>query len=205
MVEIHINGSAIKYERLVWGELYEGTKVALIAAGVAESEWFPSVPVQMPSRPGKIERRFRFPREDGMTVVRMLPPYQRGIWSVSVYCSNEQKEGCREQSWAELAAARAEQERIQFQREEEEEKRKVAAAINILPPFRPGSMSESERHHMRVLRELRDTHREMIMDLALSLLANPYDAPAKQDNIAAEQRANGLKLVVDNTDDSRAR
>lgn len=163
-------------------DFYEGTKSALIAAGVCKAEWFPAAPVLF-NRLGKIKRAFNI--VDGDTEVRLRDHHERGCWSVSISVSPEE---CAKRS------AKFEEE----SREREEESRRLAQAdfseklaqrLAALPPFLPGSMSKGEIHSMRIFRALNGADRDFIVVMAESLLVKHVDAA---------EPSRKLRLVVDN-------
>lgn len=69
---------------------------------------------------------------------------------------------------------------------------RLPGIIRSLPPFLPGSMSEAEKHHMRVLRGLTEERREIVMEFTERALAR-----SAGDVKPAKPRP-GPHLVVDN-------
>jgi hypothetical protein len=165
---------------------YTAKKETLIAAGIARAEWFPPVPVPIPNRPGKFQRSFIVETERGD--VDLTENQATEKWTVGLpVCDEEQQR--RDAEW------RAQIELRQAEHESREEAERLAAlkvALRSLPPFVPGSMSEAERHHMRILRGLDDEHREHLIDLAERMLT----VPSNQPRLGPERR--GLQLVIDN-------
>lgn len=68
-----------------WGDRYEGRKNALIEAGVAKAEWFPTV--QPKDKYGRTKRTFEF--SDGDRDIRMRDRNGIGYWSLSIRLTGE--------------------------------------------------------------------------------------------------------------------
>lgn len=205
------------------GDYFSGTKEALIAAKICDPEWFPAKLLPKLRRDGRPHMIFGKPRmrrtyvvegrESPTTLTHRLDAYGTEQWVVTVATSLEERSRREEErrryseerrrKWDEIHG-KSEAER---EREEEAERRKRFEAImRTLPPLVPGSMSEAEKHHMRILRGLHDAHREHIMDMAERLLGSRGDF-VEVVRSGEEQRVpprpskpgRALQMVVDNT------
>jgi hypothetical protein len=169
------------------GDLYEGTKHALISAGICRLEWFPAAPV--PYRGGLFKRRFTI-EDDGRTVL-LVDDNARSTWLVSIPWSEEE---CRKRE-----AERDRQEALTKQHEQKSReadfKAKLTRRLATLPVFVPDSMSDGEMYVMRLLRALDDPGLDFIVGLAERQLA--------RQNADEELRPRHLRLVVDNEKDEK--
>lgn len=172
---------------------YIGTKEALIAAGLARAEWFP-VSRPMIDRRGK-KRTFEIVSdlsrqcERGPTALIggggwrhvQLQALQNGRWELNIPLSNE-------------AIARREAARMARHKEKATtDEEKFQRALHALPPVSSGSLSDTELHHIRVLRGLNDRRWSTVLDLAEGLLVCEGN-----DGDVTPPKVARLQLVVDN-------
>jgi hypothetical protein len=76
----------------------------------------------------------------------------------------------------------------------------LAQHVRSLPPFVPGSISDAEQHHMRILRGLDDDYLEYVFDIAERALALTLARHEFLDGDEQAARPSPLRLVVDNDD-----
>lgn len=169
----HSSSAAVTHERGTVSDYYAGTKDALISAGVAKLAWFPHA-AQRDSR-GRIKRTFSIEGEHGTIELRE----RRGKWELFVPVSEDERER------RERAANRDPGPIADKQSSPKPE------AVT-LAPFADGSITEFERHHLRVLRTLSAEGREQIRYLAAGLLQVDGEA------IAPHPARRRLTLVVNN-------
>lgn len=180
--------------KYIWGDCYTASKETLIATGIAQAEWFPSAPLPIPNRPGKFQRSFTAETERGE--VKLREDSHAGKWTVGIPISTEEKKH-RDAEWAEhcqhVNAELGWEQTDKLDREME----RLPSILRSLPPFVPGSMSEAERHHMRILRGLNERRRSTVMEFAERFLAAPNDDDVDHQPQAAPEKRR-LHLVVDN-------
>jgi len=144
-----------------------GGKDALIASGLVKPEWFPDGPWGKRSK--KI--RHRHTDEDGRRILcREDSP---GRFYVSIDDYGEGREGSKSES-------PVHQERL-----------------TLAPPVESGSLTEAEKHHLRILRTLSPDGKDSILDFAEHFLLRA-DSERKYRAARRQQTRLHLKLVVDN-------
>jgi len=203
-------------------DYYCGTKKALIAAGICVPEWFPKQLLPELKRDGTPWRRYGKARvrrkylvegrKPTTTLTHKLDAFGVERWVVRI----EDEERARlAQQESERQAERWKWERVQRAKEEAEREAREARIpeiIRSLPPFVPGSLSEAEKHFMRLVRALSDDMQDLLLDIATQGLARdpkkrigewaiwPADEPAEETDV--EQGASvkpPLRLVVNNS------
>lgn len=205
----------VRHQRVTfgrWGDLYEGTKSDLIAAGLARAEWFPAN--LQPEfcrdgspklRKGKQRVRRTYHVEGRKPEIMLIHlPYRDG-WILQIAVSDGEK---RRREAAEKAAANDLRRQVEeelrlagiFQRENAErdgDHERNFEVLRQLPQFESGSMSEGEKYAMRLFRALTDRSWDFIVDWAEITLTNPATEDHKA--LALEKPPHQhLKLVVDN-------
>lgn len=210
----------VRHQRVTfgrWGDLYEGTKSDLIAAGLARAEWFPAN--LQPEfcrdgspklRKGKQGVRRTYHVEGRKPEIMLIHlPYRDGTekWILQISVSDDEKrrrEAAAKAAASELRRQVDEELRLAriFQSENAERdgdrERNLEKVLRQLPQFEPGSMSEGEKYAMRLFRALSDRSWDFIVDWAEISLTNPSTEGHKA--LAVKQPPHQhLKLVVDNT------
>lgn len=192
--EIPVNGYGVLPNGLqVWKwiarDCYAGTKEALILAGIAQADWFPSVPIPA-ARLGSAKRAFTIKAAAGR--IKVIVRTSRK-WEIDIPVSEEER-GRREREHEQQIKAEREALRAQEERLEEQEDARLRKSINLAPPVAPGSLSEAELHHIRLLRTVSSRTRGNILGFTERLML----ADAKYGDLAQRQSPQ-LVLVIDNT------
>src|SRR5258708_20226487 len=95
-----MTSNSIKHEQWMWCDTYSGSKAALIAAGLAKPEWFPTSPQSPGGRRRGVKRKFKFPlphslkREAkirGRTSDIELIDRVKGTWELHIPVSDEEE------------------------------------------------------------------------------------------------------------------
>lgn len=164
-----------KHHRYVRADVYTGSRRALIAAGIAKSEWFPCEP-QL-DKFGRTRRTFQV--DDRTRICQYGPAGDR--WAVHL-----------ETSPAERAARGKEERRLRAI--EEQQKAESIRRRPLASPVSRDSLSDTELHHVRLLRSLTDRRRTIVLELANDLM---YYEATEEESVAPSNRTY-LQLVVDN-------
>jgi hypothetical protein len=163
----------IRYTKYGRDDFFEGPKQALIDAGYALTEWFPCSPIL--DKHGRTKRSFFILDDNGKRIT--LRDMGNGRWCLWRPVSGEECERRHREGPA------------------QDDGEALAAILKTLPPFVPGSMSDSERYHMRILRALDAGRRGALTILAASLLIS--DSKRRELDQPKPARP-GLRLVIDN-------
>lgn len=175
----------ITFSKGVYNDSYIGSKEALVAAGVAREEWFPSAP--QPGRRGYTKRAFKIQTQHGAA---RLDDRLRGRWELCIPIAD-----------AESAQRRAERERAHDLETAEQQQREQAAIaarwdrLELAPLS--GNITEAEKRHLRILRTLSDDAMAYILDVASRLVVSDTEMETRGDD--ASPRRACLRLVVDNS------
>lgn len=87
----------VRHQRGAWGDVYEGTKAELIAAGFARAEWFPDPGNPPRDNRGRIRRSFSFEGPHGYEIVlRQQGTGDRWACYVSVSAEEQQRRAAEE-------------------------------------------------------------------------------------------------------------
>lgn len=91
MAKSRRNDSLVRHHRLIWGDIYSGTREALTNAGIAKAEWFPDKPIPSTKREGCFKRNFKL-EENGLKV--WLQNYQPSgdRWNVRIDAPEDEQE-----------------------------------------------------------------------------------------------------------------
>jgi hypothetical protein len=175
--------------KLVDRDSYAGTQETLILAGIAQADWFPSS--AMPGRPfSRAGRAFTIKTAAGR--IKLVIRAGRK-WEIDVPVSGEErsrrKRELHRQIKAERDALRSEEEQLVEQEDEG-----LRKSITLAPPVEPGSFSESELHHIRLLRTINHRTRSNILGFTERLMLSD----ARYGDLAQRQ-APKLVLAIDNT------
>lgn len=184
--------NGIRKEVTIFGDHYEGTRLALVAARLCRAEWFPVEPVPYGKRAGAVKRSFQVPCEksaDGAALLRQLQPYSRDRWSLSIRCNEEETNRREAQRDAECGGERMASMAQSQAKEQDEYERSMAAAVQSLAPF-AGAVTQAEREHLRVMRALSPRRWKCVAELALGLLATEHEKREEK------QTGPQLRLVV---------
>jgi hypothetical protein len=206
------SGSLKRLQNHPYYDRHLGERDELIAAGLAKPDWFPTGAQR--ARRG-VKRTFAIVTELSRSTTYSrrqlhveLHDRRNGRWELRIPVSEQEERRrieaahrrCQEADRArELAAMR------KAAAAESEREARIARLIRGLPPFVPGSMSQAERHQMRILRGLSEQRREIVMGLLERLLDDKavsvdYDVRIGDEGTHSEavDQKRGLRLVVDN-------
>ena len=175
MAGTNVSGKTVLVEHWARCDFYRGTKEQLIAAGIP-AHWFPAE-LRKDSR-GRTLHRYKV---DG----GRLRLEDRGRWAVCVEVGAEEVERRRAEEQRRAQQAAAEQ--------DERFRRRLSARLKTLPAFAPGSMSEGEKHYVRLLRAMELQAQEQVITFAeCMLVVRDEDQPPRATKTPT------LRLIVDN-------
>jgi hypothetical protein len=195
-------------------DYFSGTREALVAEGVCKLEWFPEKLLPALRKDGQphkrwgresLRRTYVVEGRNPETILQhKLDAFGEEQWLVRIAVSEAETESRQaeerrkeEERDRHLTQQERDTQRIENTRRDEEERARLEQlSLNLrsLPPFVPGSMSESEKHHMRIVRGLDENSREYIFEITERLLSRPLT----ENQGLGDQRRAGLQLVVDN-------
>lgn len=190
-------------EKRIESDNFWGSREALIEAGIAKASWFPTT---FPPGKSKGTSQASFDLQDEGRSIRLFrakkgarPRSNR--WSMSIEVSAAEKakrsalkEAMQRQQEADELWRQQEQER----REEEAREEQVREAIEKLPPFVPGSMTEFEKYFMRIIGGLDEQCQLHLCDMAKLYLLDNQDEDPSPDEPQPTARPR-LTLAIDNT------
>lgn len=164
-------------------DCYVGTREALVLEGIAQADWFPSATAR-----GR--RAFTVDTASGRVklIARSISEWEI---DVPVPEAERQRRECelRRQLKAHRVAMSLEEEQLL-----EQEDAALSRSITLAPPVEPGSLSESELRHLRLLRTVGHRSRGSVLDFTERLLL----VDARYGELAQRQPPR-LVLAVDNT------
>ena len=163
-------------------DCYAGTREALVHAGIAQADWFPGGTTAQ-------WRAFTVAAASGCIT---LVPRTSTEWEIDIPVSAAERERREQECERQRTARRAAQAREEGQFELEDAK--LRRSIALAPAVEPGSLSESELRHLRLLRTVGRRTRDSILDFTERLLL----ADARYGELAQRQPPR-LVLAVDNT------
>lgn len=170
--------------RMTYCDQYVGIKDDLIAAGYADARWFPDRFIEG-KRKGTIKRSFRIAIDTGN--VKLLD-LKNGHWQLRLPISQEREKARRDEYYLEK-----EQRRREAAEREELRRQEIMRSLRLANLVTPGSLSNAELHHVRILRTLAEEERYVVMESAEQFL-RMSDVCHGSD---AQPRPR-LRLVVDN-------
>jgi hypothetical protein len=193
--EIPVNGYGVLRNGLqVWKwiarDCYAGTKEGLILAGIAQADWFPSVPIPPGARLRSAKRAFTVKAAAGR--IKVIVRTSRK-WEIDIPVSEEERSR-REREHDRQIKAERDALRAEEERQEEQEDAGLRKAITLAPQVAPSSLSEAELHHIRLLRTVNYRTRSNILGFTERLML----ADARYGDLA-ERQLPQLVLAIDNT------
>jgi hypothetical protein len=192
--ELPVNGygvlpNGLQAWKWIARDCYAGTKEALILAGIAQEDWFPSAPIPA-ARLGSAKRAFTIEAPTGR--IKVIVRTCR-TWEIDIPVSEEERSR-REREHDQQIKADRDALRAQEERQEEQEDTRLRKSVTLAPQVTPGSLSVAELHHIRLLRTVNRRTRDNILGFTERLML----ADAKYGDLAQRQLPQ-LVLVVDNT------
>lgn len=197
-------------------DYYIGTQADLIAARVCKAVWFPErlmMQFKLDGTPHtrkgrqRIKRTYKVQNQSPeITLTHRVDSQGAEYWVVRIAVSDEERQHREDAEYAKWAQGEARRDREKAAEEDQRGRARLERLRHLLrslPQFIPGSMSEGEKHHMRVWRGLTPGHRDLLTDLCERMLSRGETVTKVEVEVEYEvdqiENANhGLRLVVDN-------
>lgn len=190
-------GPRVGISKTPYADFYTGTQEALTAAGICKAEWFPSE-LEKDERfcPPRTKRTYAVAaRDPAITLTHRLDSEGRPYW-VARFDVPEAERAARQREKEREDESYGPPSALPWSDREATGRDVAHAPIALAPPVAPGSLTQAELYHLRLLRTLSEDGRDFVLDFVERVAMGEASKRATHPKSAARS---SLRVVVDNS------